>query len=457
MGNRPLLDEGYIMGLKDTYGDLVTTRIGGDRTVLVFDHQLAKDALASPDYVNRPKVFDEFSLDERKKGGVLGANGLQWQHDRRFVLRNLRNLGMGKSFLEAAIHTEAEALVEDLRSYNGKAIKIPFSFRTVALNIIWQMVAGKRFDLRSEEVNALYEATIEMRKNLNGLGIFFILFPALKRITPDFIARTVFQTGLVTKFMDEQRKIVNKYVEEHERKLAIEDDGSEDLISEYLREMKAREGEADSLMWRGSLMNNVNDLFSAGSDTIFQMLQWTVYLMAKYPDIVKKMQDEIDEVVPRGRLVSLDDKPKLALVEAFATEALRYSSLVPLNVMRTVVRDTSLGGYCIPQGTNIQAVNIAVHFDPKLWVNPEEFNPGRFIAEDGKFHAPKEGFFAFGSGRRQCLGETLARMEYFLFTAALVQSFSVRVGGAEPLTETIEFNAGLRCPKQQPLVYEYRL
>ena len=64
-------------------------------------------------------------------------------------------------------------------------------------------------------------------------------------------------------------------------------------------------------------MNNVNDLFTAGSDTIFQMLQWVVYLMAKYPELVKKMQAQIDEVVPRGRLVSLDDKPKWVISSDF--------------------------------------------------------------------------------------------------------------------------------------------
>ena len=76
--------------------------------------------------------------------GVIGSEGAQWQHDRRFVLRNLRNLGMGKSYLEDAINFEAQALVDDLKKYNEEPIKFPDSFRTAALNIIWQMVASKQ-------------------------------------------------------------------------------------------------------------------------------------------------------------------------------------------------------------------------------------------------------------------------------------------------------------------------
>ena len=75
--------------------------------------------------------------------GIAFSSGPQWQHDRRFLLRNLRNLGMGKSYLEGAINIEAEALVEDLKSYKNEAIHYPASFRTAPLNIIWQMVASK--------------------------------------------------------------------------------------------------------------------------------------------------------------------------------------------------------------------------------------------------------------------------------------------------------------------------
>lgn len=76
--------------------------------------------------------------------GLLGSNGIQWQHDRRFALRNLRNLGMGKSYMEEAINTEAQALVDDLKDYKLEPINFPNSLRTVALNIIWQMVAGNK-------------------------------------------------------------------------------------------------------------------------------------------------------------------------------------------------------------------------------------------------------------------------------------------------------------------------
>ena len=58
-------------------------------------------------------------------------------------------------------------------------------------------------------------------------------------------------------------------------------------------------------------MQTVNDLFQAGSDTIYHQLKWTVYLMAKHPDLITRIQNQIDEHVPKGQLISLAERPKL--------------------------------------------------------------------------------------------------------------------------------------------------
>ena len=41
----------------------------GYRTVVILDYKIAKEAMASPDLADRPALFHEFSLDEKKKGG----------------------------------------------------------------------------------------------------------------------------------------------------------------------------------------------------------------------------------------------------------------------------------------------------------------------------------------------------------------------------------------------------
>jgi len=454
IGNKPALKVKEFFTLREKYGDVVTTRLGSFRSVLLYDYRTAREVMAHPDFAGRPGVFDAFSLDDQNKGGVLFTNGEQWQHDRRFVLKNLRNLGMGKTFLETAIHIEAEALINDLKLYNGKPIKYPHSLRTVSLNIIWQMVSGKRYDLRSQEVTAIYDATTRFREEMGISGFIFMFFPGLDKITPRFIKSKLVKANLIDKLLNEMKKLIDVELDEQEKKFIVNEVESSTLISEYLKAMK--ESDDDRHFSRGALSQIVHDLFGAGSDTVSNMLRWVVYLMAKFPDVTERLQKAIDEIVPKGQLVSLHDKPRLALVEAYAAEALRFCSLIPINVQREALRDTSIAGHFVPKGTHVIAVNAYIHHDTRFWNQPELFSPERFITSEGRFQAPKEGFFAFGSGKRQCVGESLARMELFLFTAALLQNFTIRVPEGQTIQDEFDDQMGIHAPRDQEFEYHFR-
>ena len=81
----------------------------------------------------------------------------------------------------------------------------------------------------------------------------------------------------------------------------------------------------------------------AGTDTITTTLYWAVGLMVKHPDIQEKVAQEVDNVIGRDRLPSLEDFGKLPYTEAALNEVLRFSSVVPLGVPHTTMEDTTLG------------------------------------------------------------------------------------------------------------------
>ncbi|KAF2355063.1 Cytochrome P450 [Trinorchestia longiramus] len=454
-GGMPLFDEKIVQKLRDSYGNIVSHRTGNMRSMILYDYNTAKEVMARAEFSDRPDFFSAFSLDDKKLGGVVGSNGAHWQHDRRFVLRNLRNLGMGKSYLEEAINIEAKALVEDLKKYNDEAINYPDSFRTVALNIIWQMVASTRYDLRSNEVEAIYRITNKFQKDFSFLSFLPMFIPSLNKLPKGF-KDVVFKEYLFDEFFNAMRSVVEKTVEKHLEN--YDHENPRDLIDEYIKGMKESEGDENSFFRRGALYQITTDLFGAGSDTINNMLKWDAFLLARYPEYSKRMQEQIDEVVARDHMVSLDDKPRLPLVEAFTMEALRYSSMIILNVQRMASRDTTIQGYFVPKGTIVQVANYCIHHDPQYWDDPHKFYPERFLDESGtKFTAPKQGFFAFGSGRRQCVGELLARMELFLFTAAIIQNFNVRAEeGVDLAKQEFLNNGGQRVPMDQKFIYEAR-
>ncbi|CAJ0956998.1 unnamed protein product [Ranitomeya imitator] len=136
--------------------------------------------------------------------------------------------------------------------------------------------------------------------------------------------------------------------------------------------------------------------------------------MALYPNIQVQVQQEIDLVVGRHRTPTFEERSSMPYTEAVLHEILRFCNIAPLGIFHATSRDTVVRGYSIPSGTTVITNLYSVHHDKKYWSDPEIFRPERFLDSSGQF-AKREAFVPFSLGRRNCLGEPLARMELFLF------------------------------------------
>uniref|UniRef100_H2Y7N8 Uncharacterized protein n=1 Tax=Ciona savignyi TaxID=51511 RepID=H2Y7N8_CIOSA len=118
-------------------------------------------------------------------------------------------------------------------------------------------------------------------------------------------------------------------------------------------------------------------------------------------------------------MTHLDDMP---YTNAFMTEMLRIRIPGPLGLAHRAMEATKLMGYDIPKDTQVITNFWAVHHDPKIWGDPEEFRPERFLDADGKFVKPTH-LVAFSMGSRYCMGESIARMEFFIFVVVMLQRY----------------------------------
>jgi cytochrome P450 family 2 subfamily U polypeptide 1 len=196
------------------------------------------------------------------------------------------------------------------------------------------------------------------------------------------------------------------------------------------------EAEAESLESK-EYLNDTNlgltllDLFLAGTDTTKGTMQWLILLMANFPEMQNKMREEIDEFVG-DQVVIIDHKNNLNYVQAFISETLRFRPVVPLGVAHKATVDSSIGGILFKKGTTITLNHYACLHDPDKWVQPELFNPMRFIDEAGKHSSRNPSFVPFGTGRRMCLGEKLALTDLLFITCRLLQAtkgFSISLPG----------------------------
>lgn len=206
----------------------------------------------------------------------------------------------------------------------------------------------------------------------------------------------------------------------------LDDIVARDLVDAYIVEQKKHEKVGkDNYFSDQQLVQIMSDIFSAGLETVTSTIEWSVLFLILNPDCQEKIQQEIDQVIGRKRMPQLDDLSQMPYTEATIYEVLRRSNVVSLGNAHATLDDACIAGYRIPKGTQVLPNLYRIHMDPKLWDEPDKFNPSRFIVNE-RAHKP-DYFIPFSVGRRMCLGDVLAKMEVFLFLVGLLQKYDLSV------------------------------
>uniref|UniRef100_A0A7M4FP52 Cytochrome P450 family 1 subfamily B member 1 n=1 Tax=Crocodylus porosus TaxID=8502 RepID=A0A7M4FP52_CROPO len=143
-----------------------------------------------------------------------------------------------------------------------------------------------------------------------------------------------------------------------------------------------------------------------------------------------------------------------ARLEAFLCEALRYSSFVPVTIPHATTADVQLDGFYIPRGTVVFINQWSVNYDPAKWKDPHVFDPGRFLDAEQRLDRDRAaGVMIFSLGKRRCIGDQLAKLQLFLFTAILLHQCAFEPNPAECLTMDCVHGLAL---KPQPFTVSVR-
>jgi len=201
----------------------------------------------------------------------------------------------------------------------------------------------------------------------------------------------------------------------------------EESASEYKSEIEITSSFSDDQL----TLVGVDFLFpSASANSI--TLSLLIRELMQRPEIQERIQQEIDMVVGRGRLPTLNDRERLPYLEASLREIMRYITIVPLGLPHRAQVDTMFEGYFIPKDTMISVNLMDYHMDREIWGDPENFRPERFLDHHGKLDLKKDVSLPFGAGKRLCAGETFSRQTVFLMAAGLMQNFTFKMYDSVP-------------------------
>ncbi|XP_062058743.1 cytochrome P450 2D17-like [Lepus europaeus] len=413
--------------LRRRFGNVFSLQLAWTPVVVLNGLAAVREALVTcgEDTADRPHVasLEHLGFGPRSQGVVFARYGPAWREQRRFSVSTLRNFGLGKKSLEHRVTEEAACLCAAFADHAGRPFSPNVLLNKAVCNVIASLTQGRRFEYDDPRLNRLLDLTqTTLQETAGSLPQVLNVVPMLLRIP-----------GLINKLFSGQKQLMaelEELVTEH-RMTRDPAQPPRDLTDAYLAEVEKAQGNPDSSFNDENLRFVVADLFTAGMVTTSATLVWALLLMILHPEVQRRVQQEIDEVIGPARRPEMGDQVRLPYTTAVVHEVQRFADIAPMGAPHMTSRDVEVQGFLIPKGTVLFTNLSSVLKDEAVWEKPFRFHPGHFLDAQGRF-VKQEAFMPFSAGRRACLGEPLARMELFLFFTCLLQRFSFSVPAGQP-------------------------
>ncbi|XP_076814663.1 cytochrome P450 2U1-like [Clavelina lepadiformis] len=399
------------------YGPILSVRLGRNDAVILNDYDSVQQAFGARNTVFSGRPPNGF-LDKLFEGhGIVFMDyGENWKSQRKFGLFTLRGLGVGKKTMEERVFEEVAYFKDEIKANNGKPFDILTSLKKAVSNNICSVAYGSRFDYNDPIFNELIHNldNIFNTPEIISTIAFMFLIPILRHIPP-FSSRSKRMLSIMDKIVGVQKDIIK----DHQNSL---DNGNvRDFIDAFLVEIKNK---THSSFTEKQLVYYILNLFVAGTETVTQTVRWGLLSLIHYPQIQKKLYEEIDSVLGSDGKVTMSHRTTMPYVCAFVEEILRCRPAASIGLPHMATDDAEVNGFSIPKGTQVFANIWAVHHDENIWDEPEKFKPERHLDEKGNF-VMSHRVIPFSMGPRHCLGEQLARMEIFIFLVSTLQGFEI--------------------------------
>ena len=445
-----LLEGSLFLGLRNYYekfGSVYKLLFGPKSFIVVSDPMIAKHILR-----DNSKAYDKGVLAEILEPimgkGLIPADPETWKVRRRAIVPGFHKAwynAMCKTFADCnrPLVAKLDAAVE-----SGATLNMETEFCSVSLDIIGKAVFNYEFGSVTAEspvIQAVYCALKEAEhRSITplpywNLPLANVLVPRLRKFNKDLKLLDGILDELIAKALATQDKA--EVAELENRDYSKMENQS---LLRFLVDMRGEESTSRQL--RDDLMT----MLIAGHETTAAVLTWAVFELAQQPELMARVQKEIDDVVGPDRDPSFEDIPKLQLVRLVIAESLRMYPEPPLLIRRALEDDVLPKGGAgfetkIMRGTDIFLALYNIHRSSEFWEQPDKFDPDRFLRPfsnparpDWAGYSPAMSqalypnevhsdfaYMPFGAGSRKCVGDQFACMEAVVTLAMVLRRFDL--------------------------------
>ncbi|XP_042012211.1 alkane hydroxylase MAH1-like [Salvia splendens] len=214
-----------------------------------------------------------------------------------------------------------------------------------------------------------------------------------------------------------------------------------DLLTSYINGSEAEAEAGMDCNDDGFLRDTILNLMIAGRDTTSSALTWFTWLVARHPEVERRIREELDGVAGGGkwRLFGAEEVRSLVYLHCALLETLRLYPPVPFQHKAPVEPVVLPSGQCVNPSMKVMFSLYAMGRMEYIW-GPDagEFKPERWITERGTVrYEPSYKFLAFNAGPRTCLGKEIALTQLKSVAAAIIHNYEVEVVKGHPVAPNV--------------------
>jgi len=334
--------------------------------------------------------------------GLLTAEGEVWR-----TQRHAANPSFRAEQLTRVVPAIVSAVEERLSAWRDYPNTVPVDIHQEMMELTLEVLCQSLFSGVEVDRKALGHAVTYYVETMGSIGILDFL--TLPQWLPSLKLRRA--QWSIDHLHNETARIVRERQEQTDK--------PEDLLSML---MQARDDQTGNSLGAKQLQDTMATLLSAGHETTAITMTMLFYLLNEFPWALRKIREEVDEVLG-DRQLEAGDLKGLRFTRMVVEEALRLYPPSAL-LIRVAAEDDVICGQKIRKGTTVTISQYMVQRHQALWDNPDMFDPYRFSPENkSKIH--RFSYMPFSLGPRSCIGSTFAMMELTAALALIAREFDI--------------------------------
>ncbi|EKG15182.1 Cytochrome P450 [Macrophomina phaseolina MS6] len=399
--------------------------------ISVSDKNEVKRIIHTEDWPKSELIYGNFRQNPARPTLIAFTDKKAYAERKRLIsgwfgLRYIRSL---QPLMQQCIN-ESIASIERAIDTAGGIVDMQNLCTGTAVDIIGTTIFGQSFDVVK---NGSHPLPDYLRKMLKASGL--LLFMPWIRSIPFRPTRPAYIDRFTLDIMEKRRATAKSAPRQ-------------DLLQKLVEQL---DDAAGSKFTPFDVQGEVTIMLVAGTETTANSELFTLLMLVRHPDKLRRVYAEVDAWYPPGDLATPVDceysLQGMTYLQACEDEAMRLVPAQATGSPRESRRDEVVLGYRVPAGTTVFPTTQGVHHDESVWKDASEYVPERWLEIYEKGKVTEQHFWPFSAGSRVCIGKHFALQEMHLMLVNLLRRFEFEYVPGQPETTVFRVAQHMEAPK----------